>query len=76
MMTKVSVLILYYRIFVKPGFRLAAKALGVITLLWWLGTVLSDILICLPPAYNWNPSIPAQCGNKRLVWIIPPVRCI
>ena len=72
-LSKVAVLILFYRIFIQRGFRLAALALGAITTLWWLGTLLADILICLPPAYNWNPTIEAQCGNKQLLWIIPPI---
>ena len=72
-LTKISVLILYYRIFIPRGFRYLTIALGVISVLWWLGTFLSDILICLPVEYNWNPTVPATCGNKQILWIIPPI---
>jgi len=72
-MTKLSLLILFHRIFVTPAFRLATKILGVIMALWWIGTFLADNLICLPIEHNWNPAIPARCGNKQLVAIIPPI---
>lgn len=42
-------------------------------ILWWIGTVLADSLICLPVAHLWNPEIPAHCGNKQLLDIIPPI---
>jgi hypothetical protein len=40
---------------------------------WWIGTILADTLICIPIEHNWNPTIPAHCGNKQLLAIIPPI---
>ena len=64
---------LFHRIFITPGFRLAIKIIGVIMVLWWIGTILADTLLCIPIEYNWNPTISAHCGNKQLVAIIPPI---
>ncbi|KAL9105821.1 MAG: hypothetical protein Q9227_009077 [Pyrenula ochraceoflavens] len=72
-LTKISLLVLYYRIFITPGFRLATKILGVILLFWWLGTILADSLICIPVSKNWDPTISGHCGNKDLLAKIPPM---
>ncbi|MCJ1403436.1 hypothetical protein MMC11_006659 [Xylographa trunciseda] len=73
LMTKISLLILYHRIFITPGFRLATKVLGVVMILWWIGTFLADTLICIPISSNWDPTVPAHCGNKQLLAKIPPI---
>ena len=72
-LTKISLLILFYRIFVTPTFRLAIRALEAIMVLWWIGTILADNLICIPVQHNWYPTIQAHCGNKQLLAIIPPI---
>ena len=64
---------LFYRIFITPTFRLAIKIIGAIMVLWWVGTILADCLICIPIEYNWNPTISAHCGFKQLLAIIPPI---
>jgi hypothetical protein len=73
MLTKLSLLVLFHRIFVTPTFRNATKIIGMIVVLWWVGTILADSLICIPIEHNWNPEIPAHCGNKQLLAIIPPI---
>lgn len=64
---------LFHRIFVTPGFRLTVKVIAVMMVIWWIGTVLADSLICIPIKHNWIPSVPAHCGNKKLLFIIPPI---
>ena len=64
---------LFHRIFITPAFRLAIKIIGVIMVLWWIGTILADTLICIPVEHNWNPKIPAHCGNQQLAAIVPPI---
>lgn len=64
---------LYHRIFITPAFRLATKIIGVIITFWWIGTILADILICIPVEHGWNPTIPGHCVNKKLLFIIPPI---
>ena len=41
--------------------------------LWWIGTILADCLICLPVEYNWKPTVAGHCSNKVLLFIIPPI---
>ena len=64
---------LFHRIFITPAFRMATKVIGVIVILWWIGTILADTLICIPIKHNWNHEIPARCGNQQLLAIIPPI---
>ena len=64
---------LFHRIFITSGFRLAIKIIAVIMVMWWMGTILADNLICLPIEHNWDPTVPAQCGNKQLLAKIPPI---
>lgn len=73
MLAKISLLMLFHRIFITPGFRMATKIIGAIVILWWIGTILADTLICIPVAHLWNPEIPAHCGNKLLLDVIPPI---
>ena len=73
MLSKISLLMLFHRIFITPAFRMATKVIGTIVILWWIGTLLADTLICLPIEHNWNPKIPARCGNKLLLDILPPI---
>ncbi|MCJ1279146.1 hypothetical protein MMC21_006970 [Puttea exsequens] len=73
LLTKISVLMLFHRIFIIPVFRLLLKIIGVVMLLWWVGTILADTLICIPIAANWDPTISAHCGNKQSLAIVPPI---
>lgn len=73
MLTKISLLMLFHRIFVTPAFRISTKIIGVIVVLWWIGTILADTLICLPINHGFNPEIPGHCGDKQLLAILPPI---
>ncbi|KAE8152832.1 hypothetical protein BDV25DRAFT_127699 [Aspergillus avenaceus] len=63
--TKVSVLLLYLRIFpVAWVVRIAWSTIGVIVA-WAIATILAGCLICRPFAFNWDQSIPGgSCGNQ------------
>ena len=71
--TKLSVLVLFYRIFAKPLFRFFVWILGAIVILWWIGAFFADALICIPVQHNWDPEVPGHCGNKNLLAIITPI---
>jgi hypothetical protein len=73
MLTKISLLILFHRVFATAVFRKATYVIGTIVVLWWVGTILADTLICIPIEHNWNPKIPAHCGSKHLLAILPPI---
>ncbi len=49
------------------------QGIGIIVVVWWVGTILADALMCIPIEHNWNPEIPAHCGNKQLLAILPPI---
>lgn len=64
---KLSVLLLCSRIFTTPGFVIAAKATGALTLLLAIATILGALLQCQPLAYNWDQTIAGgHCGNQVL----------
>jgi hypothetical protein len=73
MLTKISLLMLFHRIFVSKLEKNATKVIGVIVVLWWIGTLLADTLICIPAQRNWKPETPGHCGNKQLLAILPPI---
>ncbi|PYI00339.1 hypothetical protein BO78DRAFT_268904, partial [Aspergillus sclerotiicarbonarius CBS 121057] len=63
--TKISILLLYLRLFpVAWVIRIAWTTIGVI-LTWAIATILAGCLICRPFAFNWDPSIPGgTCGSQ------------
>ncbi|KAL1862613.1 hypothetical protein Daus18300_008410 [Diaporthe australafricana] len=64
---KVSILILYTRVFTMRLFITAARVTGVLILLLGLATVLGALLQCRPFAYNWDQTIPGgRCGDQVL----------
>ncbi|KAI4245700.1 MAG: hypothetical protein LQ352_006520 [Teloschistes flavicans] len=71
--TKLSILLLFRRIFVQSVFRTCTTIVGVIIALWWFGNFFADALICIPIRKNWIPDLPGHCGNKHLLFILPPI---
>ncbi|KAJ5356387.1 hypothetical protein N7517_010996 [Penicillium concentricum] len=63
--TKVSILLLYLRIFpVTWVVRISWTTIGVI-IAWTIGTILAGCLICRPFAFNWDQTIPGgSCGDQ------------
>ncbi|KAL8702705.1 MAG: hypothetical protein Q9201_004126 [Fulgogasparrea decipioides] len=61
-LTKVSILLLFYRIFgVVKKFRLALWISAFFVVAWWIATTILGFLGCTPFAYNWNKKIPGTC---------------
>lgn len=73
MLTKLSLLMLFHRIFVPRPFRIATKVIGGIVIVWWIGTIFADALICLPIGHGFNPKVPGNCGDKQLLAVLPPI---
>ncbi|KAI9036935.1 putative integral membrane protein [Aspergillus affinis] len=63
--TKISILLLYLRIFpVTWLVGIAWTTIGVIVA-WAIATILAGCLICRPFAFNWDQTIPGgSCGNQ------------
>ncbi|KAL8868716.1 MAG: hypothetical protein Q9174_004804 [Haloplaca sp. 1 TL-2023] len=61
-LTKVSLLLLYHRIFgVVKKFRYALWISAFCVMAWWIATTILAFLGCTPIAYNWNKNIDGQC---------------
>lgn len=63
-LTKTSLLFLYYRIFgVVKYFRYALWASAFVVLAYWIPTTILAFLGCTPFERNWDKSIPGSCVN-------------
>ncbi|KAL2180664.1 uncharacterized protein P884DRAFT_191750, partial [Thermothelomyces heterothallicus CBS 202.75] len=70
-LTKISILILYTKIFSVPAFIWAARITAVIIIMCALTTSIMGLTICQPFAFNWHPTIPGgHCGNQVLSYKI------
>ncbi|GAP91521.1 putative integral membrane protein [Rosellinia necatrix] len=70
--TKLSILFLYNRLFsVNTSFRPRVIALGIVVLGFWIGTVVSDLLNCIPLEWTWLNSLddPRYCFNYNYYWL-------
>lgn len=63
--TKVSILLLYLRIFPVRTVVLICWGTIAVIVAWAIATILAGCLICRPFAFNWDPTIPGgYCGNQ------------
>ncbi|KAL8884651.1 MAG: hypothetical protein Q9215_007353 [Flavoplaca cf. flavocitrina] len=66
--TKLSILFFYNRLFPYRTFYIVSLATGIVSILWWVGLMLTAFLHCQPFAYNWDRSIPnGHCVNDNTV---------
>lgn len=66
---KVSVLLMYLRIFPSRGFRTTAAIIGSTVVGWWLAIVLVSIFQCHPIWGAWRPWDGGVCINLRSSFI-------
>ncbi|KAL9119007.1 MAG: hypothetical protein Q9187_004441 [Circinaria calcarea] len=60
---RLSILSLYIEIFRRKSFLIAANITTILVVGWWLGSMLTSILICRPISLNWDKSINGTCGD-------------
>ncbi|MCJ1246920.1 hypothetical protein MMC30_004131 [Trapelia coarctata] len=61
---KLSILLLYYRIFPSRKFKIAFMAVGGLNVAFFIAHTLSVLFSCAPISYNWDKSIPGgHCIN-------------
>jgi len=60
---KLSILLLYHRIFVSPRFTRALWATGIFLVSWCFASAMVDIFQCVPVQALWDPTIPHKCVN-------------
>ncbi|KAJ5942015.1 hypothetical protein N7516_002183 [Penicillium verrucosum] len=62
---KVSILLLYRRIFSVPKFRLVSLVTGCLVLSWCLAVFITVLLQCRPISLNWNKEQAGTCINPK-----------
>ena len=67
--TKISLLMMYYRIFHLPYFKKMAWAVGSFVMVWVVTITFLFIFICVPVAKMWYPELPGKCINQVATWI-------
>ncbi|EGR45036.1 GPCR, PTH11-type [Trichoderma reesei QM6a] len=67
--TKISLLLMYYRIFHVPYFKKMAWAVGGFVMIWVVTITFLFIFICVPVEKLWYPDIPGHCINQVGTWI-------
>ncbi|KAJ9485275.1 hypothetical protein VN97_g8071 [Penicillium thymicola] len=67
-MTKMSILMLYLRIFIQRWFRIVCYVLLVIITSYMVGAFFASVFQCTPVARAWNKTIPGSCINITTNW--------
>ncbi|KAF7587689.1 hypothetical protein BBP40_006875 [Aspergillus hancockii] len=62
---KISILLLYRRIFTVPKFRVLSLATGGLVLSWCLAVFITVLLQCRPVSLNWNKAQPGTCIDAK-----------
>ncbi|KAL7893025.1 putative PTH11-type G-protein coupled receptor protein [Trichoderma sp. TUCIM 5745] len=67
--TKISLLLMYYRIFHVPYFKKMAWAVGGFVMAWVVTITFLFIFICVPVQKLWYPDLPGHCINQVGTWV-------
>ncbi|KAF5025632.1 hypothetical protein F66182_2238 [Fusarium sp. NRRL 66182] len=67
--TKLSLLLMYYRIFRVPYFKKMAWLVGTFVFAWVICITFLFIFICVPVEKLWYPDLPGYCINQVGTWI-------
>ena len=67
--TKISLLLMYYRIFCIPFMKKFAYGIGAFVIAWGITITFIFIFICFPVQKLWYPDIPGHCVNQVGTWI-------
>lgn len=74
--TKLSILLMYYRIFRFPFFKTWAYIIGIFIILWVICITFLFIFICVPVQKLWYPQIPGRCIDQVATWVANAVSTI
>lgn len=61
---KLSILLMYKRIFRVKPFQYATIAVGLIVLGWMIGVIFAQIFTCTPVEGAWNPAVVQHCIDQ------------
>jgi hypothetical protein len=73
---KLSILLMYYRIFHFPYFKRWAYIIGAFVVVWVICITFLFIFICVPVQKLWYPDLPGRCINQVGTWIANAVSTI
>jgi len=68
-LTKISLLLMYYRIFHFPFFKHMAYFVGGFVIIWGITITFLFIFICVPVQKLWYPQLPGHCVHQVGTWI-------
>jgi len=64
--TIMSLLSLYRRIFPTPGYKKIAFILMIVTILWFIGAMVGNFIMCIPFNSFWLRLKPGKCLNFNI----------
>ncbi|KAI1504114.1 hypothetical protein F5X99DRAFT_373495 [Biscogniauxia marginata] len=67
--TKISILLMFYRIFRFSYIKKAAYVIGTFVILWVICITFLFIFICVPVEKLWYPDLPGHCIDQVGTWI-------
>ncbi|PWY64259.1 integral membrane protein [Aspergillus heteromorphus CBS 117.55] len=67
--TKLSILLMYYRIFHFTYFKKWAYIIGTFVIMWVICITFLFVFICVPVQKVWEPSLPGHCINQVGTWV-------
>lgn len=67
--TKLSVLLMYYRIFRLPYFKRFIIPVGTFVVAWAIAGTFLFTFICVPTEKLWHPELPGHCISEMGVWV-------
>lgn len=67
--TKISILLLYYRIFHVAYFKQATLILGLVVVAWVLCITFVFVFTCIPVEKFWSPHLQGYCINQVGTWV-------
>ncbi|KAG9231133.1 hypothetical protein BJ875DRAFT_129502 [Amylocarpus encephaloides] len=74
--TKLSLLMMYYRIFRFPYFKKWAYIIGAFVIAWVICVTFLFIFICVPVQKLWYPQLPGRCIDQVGTWIANAISTI
>lgn len=66
---KLSILHLYYVIFVNPKFRWGCFVVMGLTAAYCFSNILQNLLLCRPIQYNWDKTIDGHCSPSYYPYV-------
>lgn len=67
-LTKLSLLAMYYRIFAIRSFKISAYIIGSFIIAWVITIIFVFIFICVPVKKQWYSEVPGHCVNQVGTW--------